>query len=158
MATEIEYKFLVDPNWKNMLGGAHIDRCSHIRQGYLLNTKEKVVRVRIAGEEAFLTIKGARVGLSCPEFEYSIPVADAVQLMDMCDAVINKIRHVVLDENNQCWEIDVFGGLNEGLIMAELEVPNETTGVYLTPWLGKNVSEDHRYTNAQLIYNKAPNL
>lgn len=156
MATEIERKFLVDSVSDIWL--TQIIRSHHIRQGYLLNTREKVVRIRLMDTEAFLTIKGARVGNSCPEYEYNIPYVDGLQMFNMCDAEIDKTRHVVRDENNQIWEVDVFRGLNEGLIMAEIELDSEDADVYLTPWLGPEVSSDPRYTNSQLIYNKAPNL
>ena len=159
---EIERKFLVDSDWCSKLHGGIITSTTTITQGYLLNTKEKVVRIRLSRvsnqSQAFITIKGARVGISCPEFEYPIPVSDAIEMLAMCDVKLEKIRRVVLDEHNQRWEIDEFLGLNAGLLMAELELEHEDDEVYLTEWLGKEVSDDYRYTNAHLIYNKAPNL
>lgn len=159
MSTEIERKFLVDPVESiAQILPSHMVDSYHIRQGYLLNTQEKTVRVRLLDTFAYLTIKGARIGNSCPEYEYEIPYVDGFQLFSMCDAEIDKTRHVVVDEHNQRWEIDVFRGLNDGLVVAEIELESEDTAVHLPSWVGKEVSDDPRYTNAQLIYNKAPNL
>lgn len=119
-------------------------------QGYLSRDIERTVRVRVAGECAWLTVKGETVGIRRAEYEYGIPVADGVELLGMClPAVIDKVRHRV-EFMGRVWEVDVFAGVNEGLVMAELELADEGVEVDLPPWVGLEVSGDPRYYNANL--------
>ncbi|MBA3459381.1 MAG: CYTH domain-containing protein [Deltaproteobacteria bacterium] len=143
---EIERKFLVDTSrWKPRDAG------TLYRQGYLSSHKERVVRVRLEGERAVLTIKGATKGITRAEYEYEIPHADAVELLPMCEQpVIEKTRHVE-QHGDLTWEIDVFHGVNDGLVIAEVELASEDQAVERPPWVTDDVSEDPRYYNANLI-------
>lgn len=147
MGTEIERKFLVtDDTWRGQ-GTATV-----FRQGYLSTVKERTVRVRAAGDEGTLTIKGITVGASRTEFEYPIPVADANAMLDeLCEQpIIEKTRHVV-DVDGTTWEIDEFAGVNEGLIVAEVELGSPDEEFTPPDWLGDEVTDDPRYFNANLI-------
>ena len=146
MGREIERKFLVNPAlWKPPGTG---DR---LCQGYLPTTGLCTVRVRIAGEKAYLTLKGPAVGLVRPEFEYPIPKADAdTILQDLCDKpTIEKIRYRVLFQD-RIWEVDEFLGANLGLLLAEIELQHADQPFASPPWLGQEVSDDARYLNASL--------
>jgi adenylate cyclase len=148
MGIEIERKFLVKSDgWRAGAEGANY------RQGYLSRETGRTVRVRIAGEKAMLTVKGAASGNSRAEFEYGIPVADAVQLLAMCDGpLIEKTRYRV-PHAGLVWEIDEFAGENAGLIVAEVELTSEDQAVSLPDWAGEEVSADHRYANSSLSVN-----
>ncbi len=146
MAIEIERKFLVlNDDWRQNAQGIHY------RQGYLTVDPERTVRVRIAGVEAFLTIKGKTEGISRSEYEYPIPVEEAAQLLDdLClKPLIEKIRYRV-DYGGRTWEVDQFQGENRGLILAEVELESSDAPVELPPWAGREVSDDPRYYNASL--------
>ena len=146
MATEIEHKYLVtDDSFKSLAS-----RVIHIKQGYLSHSKECTVRVRVTDDRAFVTIKGRGNGLSRPEFEYEIPVADGLQLLEMSQGhIICKDRHLVMDHDN-CWEVDVYHGPLEGLMTAELEVPSEDYAYPLPHFVGRDVTGDSSYSNASL--------
>jgi adenylate cyclase len=147
MGTEIERKFLVTGDaWRGQ--GTATD----FRQGYLSTVKERTVRVRAAGVDAWLTIKGITTGASRTEFEYPIPVADAHTMLDeLCEQpIIEKTRHVV-DVGGLAWEIDEFDGVNEGLVIAEVELTDAAQDVALPDWVGEEVTDDPRYFNANLI-------
>jgi len=122
-----------------------------IKQGYLVGGKDASVRVRLQGETANLNIKSATLGVRRQEFEYAIPVADAeVLLRTLCHRpIIEKMRYLVPYANKQ-WEVDVFEGDNAGLIVAELELQEETEQYETPPWLGEEVSHDPRYYNTCL--------
>jgi adenylate cyclase len=113
-----------------------------------------VVRVRIAREQAYLTIKGLMHGVTRLEFEYTIPVSDAVTMLDLlCERpLIEKTRYREAF-GGRTWEIDVFHGDNEGLVVAEVEVTGESERVQAPPWLGREISSDPRYLNSNLISN-----
>lgn len=144
MPQEIERKFLVTGTaWRSATGTLY-------RQGYLNRDKARTVRVRVAGEQGFLTIKGVTTGASRAEFEYPIPVADAEQLLALCDGpLIEKVRHIVLVEST-CWEVDAFLGDNAGLVVAEVELQSEDQAFARPPWLGAEVTHDARYYNSNL--------
>lgn len=145
MATEIERKFLLrDTAFLNSLSGQRI--C----QGYLSHSPDASVRVRIAGKQGFLTIKGRSTGISRAEFEYSVPLADAEALLALCKhGKIEKTRYR-LPIDNHVWEIDVFEGDNQGLVVAEIELTSERDQFERPAWLGEEVSDDPRYFNSQL--------
>jgi adenylate cyclase len=145
MAVEIERKFLVrDDTWKDCTPGVRI------AQGYLSLDPARSVRVRLAGESAWLTVKGAASGIHRAEFEYPIPVDDARALLRMClPSVIDKTRHRI-HYGGHLWEIDVFHGANEGLVLAEVELACESIMPDLPPWAGAEVSTDLRYYNSSL--------
>ena len=147
MAHEIERKFLVDVvAWKPVGAG------TLFRQGYLSSHKERVVRVRIEGTVAKLTIKGATQGVTRVELEYPIPLADAeLMLGTLCEKpLIEKTRHEETYGGKR-WEIDVFHGDNEGLVMAELELASEGQAYETPAWVVREVSDDPRYYNSNLI-------
>jgi adenylate cyclase len=149
MAKEIERKYLVKPGaWTPQGEG------THFKQGYLNSQKERVVRVRIEGTAAKLTIKGLTTGVTRSEFEYPVPLEDAAVLLDqLCEKpLIDKHRHVE-QHSGLFWEIDVFHGDNEGLVVAEVELPSADTPVVLPPWAGEEVSNDPRYFNSNLLKN-----
>ncbi len=145
MAAEIERKFLLaDDSWRDGTPGVRI------AQGYLSQDPDRTVRVRIAGENAWLTIKGRTAGITRAEFEYEIPLADAQTLLELCPpSVIDKTRHRV-PYGRHVWEIDVFHGENEGLIVAEVELADEAIQPEIPPWIGREVSSDARYFNSCL--------
>ncbi len=144
MGTEIERKFLVTgEGWRTASGVRYT-------QGYLCRAPERTVRVRIAGEHGFLTIKGKSSGAARAEFEYEIPLADARDLIGLCEAgIIDKIRHTVEHEGHT-WEVDEFLGDHQGLIIAEIELDAEDEPFTRPPWLGPEVTGDPRYYNANL--------
>ena len=147
MAIEIERKFLVKHDmWRPDAAAG-----KRFRQGYLSTEAAHVVRVRAVGDQGFLTIKGATVGIERLEFEYPIPLADADVMLDrLCPApLIEKVRHRVAFDG-RVWEVDVFEGENAGLVLAEVELPAANAVVKLPPWVGLEVSDDPRYFNSNL--------
>ena len=148
MGIEIERKFLVaNDAWR-----AQVKSSTVMRQGYLSTGNGRSVRVRLAGERAVLTIK-KRVGDATRlEFEYDIPADDAVVLLDqVCQRpLVEKTRHV-LEFDGMTWEVDVFEGENEGLVLAEVELENETSSLSVPAWAGEEVTNDSRYYNANLV-------
>lgn len=148
MAIEIERKFLVvNDNYKT--GEPH-----QIAQGYICSDHDRVVRVRIFDDQAFITIKNSTIGFSRNEYEYSIPVRDARELLqNTCiQPVIYKTRYV-LKYNGFTWEVDEFHDLNEGLVVAEIELESENTEFDLPDFVGKEVTGNTRYYNALLFKN-----
>jgi len=148
MAIEIERKFLVDhKQWKQIQSKQQ----KQIRQGYLSTDPEKTIRVRISGNDAFLTIKGKNKGAVRTEFEYAIPPDDATTLLNhMCTGELSKIRHLI-PHGNHTWEVDVFSGKNEGLIVAEIELQSENETFEKPKWLGEEVTHDKRFFNSNLV-------
>jgi len=144
--TEIERKFLVRENWPKPADGAN---CI---QGYLALEAERIVRVRLMNGRATLTIKALKTTLTHHEYEYEIPVSDTEFLLhNVClQPLIDKTRYQVFFHGFR-WEIDEFHGLNSGLILAEVELTTEDQGVTLPPWLGKEVTDDPRYYNSNLV-------
>lgn len=150
MGKEIERKYLIDlAAWKPQGAGVHY------KQGYLNSQKERVVRVRIEGDQAKLTIKGPSRGVTRSEFEYAIPLDDAAILLDsLCEQpLIDKHRHKEV-HGGRTWEIDVFHGDNDGLVVAEIELASEDEKIELPVWIVREVSSDPRYYNSNLL--KAP--
>ena len=145
---EIERKFLVDPKkWNPAF------ESKKMKQGYLSVDQERTVRIRIVGDEAFLTIKGKSEGIKRIELEYKVPINEAEILMKMClDFPVEKTRYFER-RGDVVWEIDLFEGENKGLIIAEVELKHETQHVKLPDWIEKEVSEDSRYFNSQLSQN-----
>ena len=145
---EIERKFLVDFKKWNPIG-----KGTKILQGYLSVDPERVVRVRLSGESAFLTIKGKPEGITRTELEYKIPTNEAIILIKMSlTQAIEKTRYKE-KIGGFTWEIDVFEGINKGLVLAEIELKNETQKFELPAWIDKEVSNDYRYFNAWLSKN-----
>lgn len=147
MGVEIERKFLVkDSSWRQGAEGKFY--C----QGYLSRDKERTVRVRRVGEQAFLTIKGSSEGPSRLEYEYAIPVQDGQELLDnLCEQpLIEKIRYLV-PYGGMDWEVDEFRGANRGLVVAEIELSSPEQEIERPPWLGEEVTGDVRYYNSSLV-------
>lgn len=148
MATEIERKFLVrNSNWRENAGEGKA-----IRQGYLAGSKKGSVRIRICGEEATLNIKSATLGIRRLEYDYPIPRLDAMEMLELlCNKPpIEKIRYPVAVADH-VWEVDVFSGANEGLIVAEIELADEHESFSRPDWIGEEVSHDPRYYNTCLV-------
>ena len=145
MAIEIERKFLVDPvKWCPAEGG------TKIIQAYLGFAPNPTVRIRLSGEKAFLTIKGRSNSIARPEFEYQVPVEDALEMFRLAISYpVEKIRYEVIHEGF-LWEVDVFSGKNEGLILAEIELESEFQEFPIPEWLLEEVSYDGRYYNSFL--------
>ena len=151
MATEIERKFLLaDERWRDEVIGT-----ATMRQGYLNQPERCSVRVRISGDSAALNIKAAVMGAARAEYEYAIPVADAVEMLDTLafEPLVEKTRHYVL-RGPYTWEIDEFSGANAGLIVAEIELPAADAVFERPDWLGREVTDERRYYNSSLV--KAP--
>lgn len=152
---EIERKYLIAADKRDALLSQLEQHTQGVpyRQGYLALTTQAVVRVRTAGDIGILTIKGKAIdalGMVRPEFEYDIPLAEAEQLLHVCQAnLIEKTRHK-LEHQGHLWEIDVFAGDNAGLILAEIELASIEESFARPDWLGKEVTLDHRYKNACL--------
>ena len=147
MGQEIERKFLViEDKWSRVvkpLGDEY-------RQGYLVSTPGKTIRVRITPKTAFLTIKGQTKGISRSEFEYEIPVSEAADLLEQfAISELRKVRYKV-KHYNHLWEVDEFSGKHEGLILAEIELNDENEEFSIPDWVGEEVSGDERFYNSYL--------
>jgi len=148
---EIERKFLVKNDGFKTLATAK----KKIAQGYLNTNPERTVRVRIANEKAFLTIKGKgnETGMTRFEWEKEIPLLEAKSLLLLCEAgVIEKTRFEI-PVGTHLYEVDVFSGENEGLVIAEIELENENEAFEKPDWLAEEVTNDERYYNAYLSKN-----
>lgn len=144
MGVEIERKFLVTGTaWRQGSG-------TRLSQGYLNRDKLRTVRVRVAGDKGFLTIKGETRGASRAEFEYDIPLSDAERMLQLCDGpVVEKLRYVVV-HGDHTWEVDEFLGENQGLVVAEIELGSESEAFQKPEWVGAEVTTDPRYFNSNL--------
>lgn len=153
MAKEIERKYLV-----KLEAWTPRDPGKYYKQGYLNSQKERVVRVRIAGDKGQLTIKGITTGVTRAEFEYAIPTEEAGLMLDnLCEKpLIEKHRHKET-HGGKVWEIDVFHGENEGLVVAEIELKSENEAFERPAWVGEEVSSDPRYFNSNLLKNPYKN-
>ncbi|MCH5218998.1 MAG: CYTH domain-containing protein [Muribaculaceae bacterium] len=147
MSLEIERKFLVKETGflKNAVSSVRIV------QGYLSDNESGIVRVRIAGDKAFLTIKSRTVGVMRHEWEYQIPLIDAEEMLSMPGVrQITKLRYYVAYDG-LTWEVDVFEGNLKGLILAEIEFEDENTKIHLPDFIGREVTNDVRYFNSSLV-------
>jgi CYTH domain-containing protein len=122
------------------------------RQGYLSTEKTRTVRVRLEGDRGVLTVKGLTRGVTRLEFEYEIPAADAARMLDdLCERpLIEKTRYRI-DTGRHVWEVDEFHGDNEGLVVAEIELAAADEVFDRPAWIGREVSDDPRYFNANLV-------
>ena len=147
MGVEIERKFLVNETLLPELTNGYT-----IMQGYIQTVDHTTVRIRIRDKEAFLTIKGKSQGASRLEFEYPIPLNDAQEMLtNLCHtSLIEKTRYLVEHEGHT-WEVDLFDGSNKGLIIAEIELESEDEEFSLPAWVTKEVTDDVRYFNSNLI-------
>ena len=144
---EIERKFLVTGTAWKALGTSTV-----FRQGYLNDEKERTVRVRVAGDKGFLTIKGKNTGAVRTEFEYEIPVEDALKMLETMALrpLIEKTRTVIVC-GGHIWEVDEFMGDNAGLVVAEIELTDENEVFDKPDWIGDEVTGDTRYYNSNLV-------
>ena len=144
MPVEIERKFLLaDPSWKTGPG------CT-LRQGYLSRDPQRIVRIRLSDDAAWLTIKGTTSGATRAEFEYHIPPSDAAELLALCERPLLEKTRYRIEYRGHHWDIDEFHGDNAGLIIAEVELKTESEHVELPPWIGAEVTGDPRYYNSNL--------
>lgn len=151
MAREIERKFLLaNESWKSLAF-----KQTHFAQGYLNNISEagvkSSVRVRIEGESANMNIKSLEIGLSRDEYEFTVPLEDAKNMLATLTVgpVIEKIRYLV-KVGQHTWEIDEFLGDNQGLVVAEVEMATEDEKVEIPSWVGREVTEQVRFYNISL--------
>jgi len=155
MAQEIERKFLVEnTNFKR-----NVRKAVRIRQGFLSSVPERIVRIRIKEEKAFITVKGLsnKSGISRYEWEKEIQLNEALELMDLCEpGIIDKTRYLI-DAGKHTFEVDEFYGDNKDLIIAEIELDDENEDFEKPEWLGKEVTGDIRYYNAYLSKNPYKN-
>jgi adenylate cyclase len=148
MGVEIERKFLTrNENWRG-----DIERSLPMRQGYLHRADDSAIRVRISGDHAHINIKKTEDGIQRLEYEYEIPVQDAVEMLDRVaiQQQIDKTRHEIR-VGDHLWEVDEFHGDNEGLVVAEIELTHADEPFDRPEWIGKEVSQDRRYFNSNLI-------
>lgn len=149
MGVEIEHKFLVRDSSFHTMATDSFD----IKQGYLSRDSERTVRVRIAGDRGFITIKGVTRDCSRLEYEYEIPLNDAEELICMCvPPVIRKKRHIVPFEG-KIWEVDEFFGDLQPLVLAEIELSCEGESYVKPPFIGENVTGNPNYYNSKLSSN-----
>lgn len=148
MAIEIERKFLVaTDDWRRAA-----DSGLRMQQGYLCRPETSSVRVRVAGDEARLNIKSADPGMRRMEFEYPVPVDEAHQMLERLSVgpVIDKTRYRVA-AGDHVWEVDVFHGANDGLVVAEIELASEGSAFQKPSWLGREVTDERRFYNVYLV-------
>ena len=154
MAQEIERKFLVRGDFKS-----EVFKSTRITQGYLSSVPERTVRVRVKGDKGFITIKGIgnETGASRYEWEKEIPVEDVRELLKICEpGVIDKTRYLVKN-GEYTFEVDEFYGDNDGLTVAEIELPSEDAAFNKPAWLGEEVTGDVRFYNSMLMKNPYKN-
>ncbi len=145
---EIERKFLIHKGQFSPLGEG-----IKMRQGYLSVDPERVVRVRVAGEKGFITIKGSMKGITRTELEYEIPKNEAEIMLKMClNNLVQKVRYIE-NYKGMVWEVDVFEKENAGLYLAEIELESENQSFEIPPWVGEEVTFDKRYYNSWLSRN-----
>lgn len=145
---EIERKFLVNKDlWRELSK----PEGEHILQGYITSGMDKSIRIRLTGEQAWLTIKGKTVNLSREEYEFPLPADIAASVIEkFSEGKVEKVRYKI-HYKRKTWEVDEFLGENEGLVVAEVELESEQERVELPAWVGEEVSYDPRYYNAVLI-------
>lgn len=155
MAQEIERKFLVKGDFKQ-----DVTKETKITQGYLSSVPERTVRVRIKGEKGFITIKGIgnKSGASRFEWEKEVPVDELKALLELCEpGVIDKTRYIVPEKGGLTFEVDEFYGDNQGLTVAEIELPSEDHPFEKPEWLGEEVTGEAKYYNSMLMKNPFKN-
>ncbi|MCP4114428.1 MAG: CYTH domain-containing protein [Desulfobacteraceae bacterium] len=153
MAIEIERKFLLkNDSWK-----ASGVKPLVLKQGYIMNSKTGVVRIRISDSTGFITVKGRTRNASRLEYEYEIPVKDAEEMLhNLCEKPLVEKNRYNIDHGGFQWSVDQFLGANLGLVVAEIELDSEEQAFERPPWLGKEVTGDSRYFNSNLIATPYP--
>ena len=154
MGKEIEKKFLVNKTKWNSL---EKPKGKHLRQGYLMTDPNKTIRVRIAKNSAWITIKGISIGATRLEYEYEIPYIEGIELLDnFAESELEKIRYEILYAG-KLWEVDVFSGDNDGLIVAEIELQSEDESFQTPEWVAGEVTTESKYYNSSLTNNPYKN-
>lgn len=149
MGQEIERKFLVRTDAWRALGEP-----VEIRQGYLCALPSHVVRIRTAGERAWITVKGRKRGIARSEHEFEIPHGEAVEMLEtLCQRPLIEKRRYEIEAGELTWEVDEFFGENAGLVVAEVELDADDQHVPLPEWIGEEVTHDSRYYNSNLTAN-----
>ena len=143
---EIERKFLVSDS--SIIKDCQFDQ---IQQSYLFNELNKSLRIRIKNELAFLTIKGNQVGNTRDEYEYQIPKEEALEMINRFNLKVLSKKRYYIKTGDLMWEIDVFKGKLQGLIVAEIELPSENFQIDLPYWVGEEVTANPSYLNAELV-------
>ncbi len=148
MAKEIEHKFLIlNDDWRK-----DADEGLHMVQAYMGSNEKSSIRIRIIGDSANLNIKSKTIGIQRSEYEYDIPVDEAKEMLEsLCDRPFIEKTRFHVNYGGHEWEIDVFSGDNEGLVVAELEVSSVEEKFTLPDWVGEDVSNDPKYYNICLI-------
>lgn len=148
MGIEIERKFLLNnSDWRNEAGEP-----VRFRQGYLVGSDKSSVRVRVEGDKAYINIKSATLGIQRQEYQYSIPIDEAEEILNtLCGKPLIEKNRYYIKKNKHTWEIDEFFGDNQGLIVAEIELDHEDELFEKPGWLGEDVSDDTRYYNVCLV-------
>ncbi|MBC2703312.1 CYTH domain-containing protein [Desulfobacula sp.] len=147
MAIETERKFLL-----HYLPSSLLVNSTLIRQGYITNKKDRVVRIRLSGDSAFLTVKGATHNASRKEYEYPIPKQDAKEMLQLfCKKPLIKKTRYQIEFKGFEWIIDLFSGDNQGLVVAEIELDSIDQAFEKPDWIGEEVTHDPRYFNSNLI-------
>jgi adenylate cyclase len=147
MGVEIERKFLVEKNKLPKLSEGYT-----IKQGYIQTAGVNTVRVRIRDNEAFLTLKSSSRGRKRLEYEYSLPLDDAQEILEnLCQKPFIDKKRYLIQHQGHTWEIDIFEGENKGLIVAEIELESEDESFTIPEWVTQEVTEDKRYANSNLI-------
>ena len=145
---EIERKFKVNVT---LIGFIEKLTPKNISQGYLFSTPSLSTRVRLVDDKAYITVKGGENVISRNEFEYEISVSDAREMLTLyCSKILTKNRYIIA-QNDLCWEIDVFEGNLEGLVIAEIELPTVDTVFSIPEWVAEEVTENPYYLNVNLI-------
>ena len=154
MATEIERKFLLaSDDWRN-----NIQYSKHYIQGYFSTNDACSIRIRVCDEQASLNIKSATLGIRRSEYDYPIPIDDAMEMLqNLCKKPLLEKTRYFINHDNHTWEIDEFSGDNEGLVVAEIELDATDEELTLPDWAGKEVSDDPRYYNTCLATNPYKN-
>ena len=150
MGVEIERKFLVDhEKWEQLPK----PEGTHYRQGYILSNKEQTVRVRVSDKKAYINLKSKVSDISRKEYEYEIPLEDGVEILNEFTKNGTKKTRYRIPFDGKTWEIDVFEGDNDGLIVAELELQSESEEFRRPDWVTTEVTDEGKYTNASLAVN-----
>jgi len=149
MGKEIERKFLI-----NLSELGNLEDGIPIKQAYISTTDNTVVRIRLTGNSAFITLKGENRGATRSEYEYAIPADDAKEIIsELCSGpLIEKTRYKVF-HSGHTWEIDIFHGNNDGLIVAEVELEDENENIEIPNWVTAEVTDDAKYYNLNLLKN-----
>lgn len=146
MALEIEHKYLVVGDSYKEMAGSRLE----IRQGYLNRLPERTVRVRTKNNHGYLTVKGKNFGDVREEFEYEIPYDDAFRMLQLCEPPLLEKTRFIVDYDGHTWEVDEYHGTREGLVVAEIELPDSATPYALPPFVGENVTGNVKYYNSNL--------